>query len=136
MRLKCSKGPGGIIIMADVAAISNNLMQSDPNITATALVGMNGGIIYQTQNWTIQGADIISAFANKAPSVLIQGIKYSTINATQDRLIATNVKGMGHLVVTAVGQKALFICYITSQGSPQSAYIFADRAAREIDRII
>ncbi|MFX0067720.1 MAG: profilin family protein [Promethearchaeota archaeon] len=122
--------------MADVASISNNLMQSDPNITATALVGMNGGIIHQTQNWTIQGPDIISAFTNKTPSVVVQGIKYSTINATQDRMIATNIKGMGHLVVAAVGQKALFICYITSQGSPQTAYIAADRAARELNKVI
>lgn len=122
--------------MADVASIANNLMQSDPNITATALVGMNGGIIYQTQNWTVQGTDIVSAFTNKTPSVVVQGIKYSTINATQDRMIATNIKGMGHLVVTAVGQKALFMCYITNQGSPQTAYIAADRAAREMNKII
>ncbi|MFX0096875.1 MAG: profilin family protein [Candidatus Hodarchaeota archaeon] len=135
MRLKRVKGLGGML-MTDVASISNNLMQSDPNITATALVGMNGGIIYQTQNWTIQGQDIISAFTSKSPSVVVQGIKYSTINATQDRMIATNIQGMGHLVVAAVGQKALFICYLTSQGSPQSAYIAADRAAREINKII
>lgn len=122
--------------MADVASIANNLMQSDPNITATALVGMNGGIIHQTQNWTVQGTDIVSAFTNKTPSVVVQGIKYSTINATQDRMIATNIKGMGHLVVAAVGQKALFVCYITNQGSPQTAYIAADRAAREINKII
>lgn len=122
--------------MTDVGSISNNLMQSDPNITAIALVGMNGGIIYQTQNWTIQGPDIISAFSNKSPSVVVQGIKYSTINATEDRMIATNIKGMGHLVVTAVGQKALFVCYLTSQGSPQTAYIAADRAARELNKVI
>jgi len=122
--------------MTDVASISNNLMQSDPNITAIALVGMNGGIIYQTQNWTIQGPEMISAFSNMSPSVVVQGIKYSTINATENRMIATNLKGMGHLVVTAVGQKALFICYLTSQGSPQTAYIAADRAARELNKII
>jgi hypothetical protein len=115
---------------------SNKLIATDKTIVATAVISLNGSILHQTSNWSVDGGSIISTFKKKEPSINIQGIKYSTLDINEDRLIATNVTGQGHIVGAAVGGKALLIAYITSAGDPRAAYIEVDRAAREIAKTI
>ncbi|MHA1409092.1 MAG: profilin family protein [Candidatus Odinarchaeia archaeon] len=115
---------------------SKNLMTNNNTITATAVISLDGSILYQTQNWTVDGGSIINSFKNKEPSLNIQGIKYSTLDVNEDRLIATNVAGQGHIVAAAVGTKALLVAYVNSSGDPRSAYIEVDKTARELAKAI
>ncbi|MHA1835936.1 MAG: profilin family protein [Candidatus Odinarchaeia archaeon] len=116
--------------------VSNTVIKSNNMITATALIKMDGSILYQTNNWQINGGEIINAFKNKESSITIQGIKYSVLDVNEDRLIATNVSGKGHIVGVAVDDKALFIAYVSGEGDPRTAYIEMDRAARQINKML
>ena len=117
-------------------ALSNMLIANYDKIGATAVISLNGSIIYKTNNWTVDGGQLINVFKNKEPSLSIQGIKYSTLDVNPDRIIATNISGQGHIVGAAVDDKALLIAYINSEGDPRSAYIEVDRIARQMAKTI
>lgn len=74
-------------------------LQQKGIIGALALVGADGKVYWQTQNWVVDGPGIIQAWVDKAPWVVIQGVKYSTIDITNNRMVCTNVKQQGHIVI-------------------------------------
>ncbi len=74
-------------------------LQKNGVIGALALVGADGKIYWTTQNWQVDGATIIEAWTKKAPWIVVQGVKYSTIDATNSRLVCTNVQQQGHIVI-------------------------------------
>lgn len=74
-------------------------LQKDGVVGALALVGADGKVYWQTQNWVVDGPTIIKAWVDKAPMVVVQGVKYSTIDITNSRMVCTNVQQMGHIVI-------------------------------------
>lgn len=112
--------------------VVKDLVSVNNTIGAIAVLDANGRVVYTTQNWKVNGSELIDSWRNKAPSVSVQSVKYSTLQATEERLIATNVSGKGHIVMSTVGEKGVLIAYITAQGDAQVGYADVARAAASI----
>ncbi len=115
-----------------IQAWVNFLMQVDKTIMAVAVVRNDGALAYTTTNWTIVGGEILSAIHSKPPSLVIQGVKYSTIQATEHHLVATNVRGQGSIVISAARDKGYVVAYISPQGDVQQAYTEIAKASTNI----
>jgi predicted regulator of Ras-like GTPase activity (Roadblock/LC7/MglB family) len=116
--------------------IFKDLVSANKTIGAAAVLDPSGRVVYTTQNWKINGNELIASWRNKAPAVSVQNVKYSTLQATEERLIATNVSGKGHIVMSTVGEKGVLIAYVTAQGDPQVGYADVARAAAMIHKAI
>ncbi|WEU39983.1 MAG: hypothetical protein OdinLCB4_005805 [Candidatus Odinarchaeum yellowstonii] len=114
--------------------LAGRLISGD--IGATAVIKMTGEIIYQSPNWSVDGVHAINVYKNREPSIIIQGVKYSVIDVNEDRLIATNVGGQGHIVGAVAGGKALLIGYVSPNGDARTAYIQIDKTARQLSKIL
>ncbi|WXG43307.1 MAG: hypothetical protein WED04_04580 [Promethearchaeati archaeon SRVP18_Atabeyarchaeia-1] len=112
--------------------VVKDLVSVNNTIGAIAVIDSNGRVVYATQNWKVDGAELINSWRNKAPSVSVQSVRYSTLQATEERLIAKNVAGKGHIVMSTVGEKGVLIAYVTAQGDPQVGYADVARAAASI----
>ena len=101
-----------------------NLMQSEPTIIAVAVVSGND-IIYSTDNWDIS-ADIgrvVSSWSSmNAQFVMISGVKYSMLQCTTERLVATSIRGEGH-IVGAKDETHKIIAYVEPDGPMNAAYM-------------
>ncbi len=117
-----------------VEEVAKSLITGD--IGATAIISMTGEVIYQTPNWSVDGAHAINTYKNREPNIIIQGVKYSVIDVNEDRLIATNVGGQGHIVGAAIGAKGLLLGYVSPNGDARTAYIQIDKAARQLSKIL
>ena len=77
-----------------------NLMQSEPTIIAAAVIsGTN--IIYSTDNWDISAdvGRVVSSWSSmNAQFIMISGVKYSLLQCTTERLVATSIRGEWHIV--------------------------------------
>jgi len=115
-------------------AIVRDLQAKNPNITAIAILTLDGQVLYQTNNWNVvqDAPNLIAAWREKAPSIYVQGIKYSTLSATDERLVATNVSGMGHIIMATARYRALLMAYVTPQGDTQGSYVDISRAAAQL----
>lgn len=116
----------------NIQAWVNYMQQVDNTIMAVSVIKNDGSVIYTTPNWTVVGTEILSAIHNKPPSITIQGVKYSTIQATEHHLVATNVRGQGSIVITAARDKGYVIAYVSPQGDVQGAYIEVAKASANI----
>jgi hypothetical protein len=119
-----------------IEGVVRNLFTENNTIGAIAVLDKNGRVLYATENWKVNGNELINSWRNKDPSVTIQNVRYSTLQTTEERLIATNVSGKGHIVMSTVGDKALLIAYILPQGDAQGSYADVCRAADQIRSVI
>ncbi|MHA1580231.1 MAG: profilin family protein [Candidatus Freyarchaeota archaeon] len=119
-------------------AIVRDLQAKNPNITAIAILTLDGQVMYQTNNWNVvqDAPNLIAAWREKAPSIYVQGIKYSTLSATDERLVATNVSGMGHIIMATARYRALLMAYVTPQGDTQGSYVDVSRAAAQLGSML
>ena len=122
--------------MGSMDEIFKSLVSANNTIGAMAVLDNAGKVVYATQNWKVNGGELMDSWRNKSPSVSIQSIKYSTLSVTEERLIATNVGGKGHIVVSTVGDKGIVIAYVTPQGDPGGSYADICRAADMIKSVI
>ncbi|MHA1820420.1 MAG: hypothetical protein ACTSU2_07735 [Promethearchaeota archaeon] len=121
--------------MVDFQDVVNNLLEYYPYALAVAIVDASGQIVYSTDNWDISGdlSRLLSSWrGGNAQFVMIQGVKYSMLQMTQERLIATNFAKKGHLVGAATpdGQYKV-IAYISPEDEAwhHNAYPSIARAA-------
>jgi hypothetical protein len=119
-------------VSATIDDVVKNLVSVNDTIGAIAVLDSSGNVVYTTQNWKVNGAELINSWRRKDPSVSIQNVKYSTLQATEERLIATNVSGKGHIVMSTVGEKGILVAYVTAQGDPKGSYADVARAAADI----
>ena len=119
-------------------AIVRDLQAKNPNITAIAILTLDGQVLYQTNNWNVvqDAPNLIAAWREKAPSIYVQGIKYSTLSTTDERLVATNVSGMGHIIMATARYRALLMAYVTPQGDTQGSYVDVSRAAAQLGSML
>jgi predicted regulator of Ras-like GTPase activity (Roadblock/LC7/MglB family) len=122
--------------MGSMDDVFKNLVSVNKTIGAMAVLDNNGKVVYATQNWKVNGDELVKTWRNKDPSVSIQSVKYSTLSVTEERLIATNVGGKGHIVMSTVGDKGIVIAYVTPQGDPGGSYADICRAADMIRNMI
>lgn len=116
-----------------IAYIIQDLMNNNNTITAATVVAPEGTVIYQTSNWDIS-SDIIgllNSWRQEGSSVVVQGIKYSTLQCTPERLVSTNILGQGHIVASSERNRIL-IAYVTPDGGAGVAYMDVARALGQI----
>ncbi len=114
--------------------VINSLMETEPSIIAVAVIGANKSIAYSTANWDIS-ADIgalSSGWASmKIPSILISGIKYTTLQCDIDNIVATSIKGEGH-IIGVKNDNYKIIIYVKPDGDMKATLVEAMRALRAI----
>ncbi|MHA1299849.1 MAG: hypothetical protein ACTSO9_10470 [Candidatus Helarchaeota archaeon] len=109
----------------DYAGAVARLMEANSTVTAVCICDGQGSVIYQTSNWDIT-SDIITllnSWRQQQPSIVVQGIKYSTLQCTQERLVATNIMGQGHIVCANFKDQNITIAYVTPDGGAGVAYM-------------
>lgn len=115
-----------------IEAWVNYMIQNDKTIMAVAVIRNDGTVVYSTSNWAVVGPEILSAIQSKPPSLVIQGVKYSTLQVTDHHLVATNVRGQGSIVITGARDKGFVVAYISPKGDVQGAYIEIAKASANI----
>ena len=96
-----------------------NLMQKDPSIIAAAVLQGNN-IIYSTDNWDISadvGKVVSSWNSMNAQFIMISGVKYSILQCTTERLVATSIRGEGH-ILGSKDEEHKIIVYLEPDGEP------------------
>ncbi|MHA1144596.1 MAG: hypothetical protein ACTSRW_07660 [Candidatus Helarchaeota archaeon] len=114
------------------------LMDKNNSVTAVTITNGQGEVIFQTSNWDIT-SDIIlllNSWRQQAPSITVQGIKYSILQCTPERLVGTNVMGMGHIVATNNRDQQIMIAYVTPEGGAGVAYMDVARANDNVMSIL
>ena len=117
----------------DPATVVYNLMQKDPSIIAAAVV-QGTTILYSTDNWDIS-ADVGKVASSwnslNAQFVFLTGVKYSVLQCTSERLVATSIKGEGH-IIGAKDEEHKVLVYLEPDGEPMGATMDTSRAISEL----
>ena len=111
-----------------------SLMQKDPSIIAAAVVQGNDNILFSTDNWDISPdvSRVISSWNSmNAQFVMISGVKYSILQCTSERLVATSIRGEGH-IIGAKDDEHKLIVYLEPDGEPMGATMDTARALSEM----
>ena len=106
-----------------------NLMQSDPNIIAAAVI-KGKEIIYTTDNWDISGdVDrlVSSWIGQNAQFIMVSGVKYSILQMEVERLVAISLKGEGS-ICAAKDEEHKLVCYLQPDGDARGAVMDVQRA--------
>ncbi|MFX1418634.1 MAG: hypothetical protein ACFE9N_06920 [Promethearchaeota archaeon] len=113
----------------DPATAVYNLMQSDPNIIAAAVI-KGKEIIYSTDNWDISGDvdRVVSSWTGQnAQFIMVSGVKYSILQMEAERLVAISLKGEGS-ICAAKDEEHKLICYLQPDGDARGAIMDVQRA--------
>ncbi|TFG03483.1 MAG: hypothetical protein EU542_02055 [Promethearchaeota archaeon] len=109
------------------------LMQKDPSIIAAAVL-QGSNIIYSTDNWDIS-ADVNKVVSSwnsmNAQFIMISGVKYSILQCTTERLVATSIRGEGH-IIGSKDEEHKIIVYLEPDGEAMGATMDTARALSEI----
>ncbi len=118
----------------DYATHVHRLIQANPQITAVAVCEANGTVTYQTENWDVSGESkkVVDAWRGKSTFIMLQGVKYSMLQCTDERLISTNIKKQGHLVGAITPDQKYVISYTIPEGNYQISYMDTARAADQM----
>jgi hypothetical protein len=112
----------------------HNLMGKDPSIIAAAVIKGNDNILYTTDNWDISPdiARVVSSWNSmNAQFVMISGVKYSILQCTSERLVATSIRGEGH-ILGAKDDEHKLIVYLEPDGEPMGATMDTARTLAEM----
>jgi hypothetical protein len=112
----------------DPATAVYNLMQTDPNIIAAAVIKGNQ-IVYSTDNWDISGdvdRVVSSWIGQNAQFIIVSGVKYSILQMEAERLVAISLKGEGS-ICAAKDEEHKLICYLQPDGDARGAIMDVQR---------
>ncbi len=118
----------------DPATVIYNLIQKDPSIIAAAVVQGRDNILYSTDNWDISAdvARVISSWNSlTAQFIMVSGVKYSVLQCTSERLVATSIKGEGH-IIGAKDEEHKVIIYLEPDGEAMGAAMDTARAVSQL----
>jgi len=118
---------------ANIDRSVRDLMNINPTIMAITYMNETGNIVYQTSNWDISPDTIgvLNSWRQQAPSIVVQGVKYSVLQCTPERLVSTNILGQGHIVAASEKSRVLLV-YITPDGGAGPAYMDVARTLSQI----
>ncbi|MBY9008770.1 MAG: hypothetical protein KGD74_02755 [Candidatus Lokiarchaeota archaeon] len=118
----------------DPATVVYNLIQKDPSIIAAAIIQGKDTILYTTDNWDISpdiGRVISSWNSLNAPFIMLSGVKYSVLQCTSERIVATSIRGEGH-IIGAKDEEHKVIIYLEPDGEAMGATMDTSRALSEL----
>ena len=113
----------------DPATAVYDLMQSDPNIIAAAVI-KGKEIIYTTDNWDISGDvdRVVSSWIGQgAQFIMVSGVKYSVLQMGAERIVAISLKGEGS-ICGAKDEEHKLLCYLQPDGDARGAAMAVQRA--------
>jgi hypothetical protein len=126
------------------------LLNEEQNIFGVAIINRAGQLVTQTSNWDISNDLDKEEGINKLlgtqlalgekgmTSIAIQGLKYMIVENTEERKIATNITGKGHIIICPipVGGTGALICYINPQIGPRDALFTVQEYAKKLSTLI
>ncbi len=121
--------------MVNYKSIIKSLQKHYSDATEVVVVGNKGKVIYSTSNWSVSKdikAVLFSWGSGSAQFVNMNGIRYSVLQMSPERFIATNRKKKGHLVGASIlGSDISLIAHIKpkAKGWMHMAYPAVTRAA-------
>jgi len=121
--------------MQIISPIITDLWNKNEYVSAiTILTSSNNEIIYQTDNWDISYdiGNIMSTWSTEGSSIEILGIRYSTLQCTPERIVATNVRGQGH-IIAAKGGKIIGVVYLLPGADVGGSYMDVARCVGTIN---
>jgi len=133
--------------MSGIENIIDALLNEEQNIYGVAVIGLNGRLITQTENWDITNdLEAINELiltklelgAKGITNITIMGIKYMIVENTEERKIGTNITGKGHVIIAPIpiGGKGALLCYINPQVGPRDAlFTVQDYALKLIEYV-
>ncbi|MGQ4874932.1 MAG: hypothetical protein ACTSVV_12975 [Promethearchaeota archaeon] len=133
--------------MSEIEKLIDDLLNEEQNVFGVAVIGKDGNLITQTENWDISGdLEQINELIRNNPelgqkgigSISIQGIKYMIVENTEERKIGTNITGKGHIIVCPipVGGTGGLVCYINPQVGPRDALLNVQSYALKLSKIL
>jgi len=118
----------------DPATVIYNLLQKDPSIIAAVVVQGRDNILYSTDNWDVSsdiGKAVSSWSGLNAQFIMISGVKYSVLQCTSERIVATSIRGEGH-IIGAKDEEHKILIYLEPDGEPMGAMMDTSRAVSEL----
>lgn len=126
--------------------IIDELLEVEQNIYGVAIISKDGTLITQTENWDISEdlnkkdginelLGIKLELGQKGmTSIVIQGLKYMIVENTEERKIATNIAGKGHVIICPIpiGGPGALVCYINPQVGPRDALFAVQEYAQKL----
>ncbi len=107
---------------------SGNLVQ------AFGVITTSGRVLWQSNNWdlTADAPALGAAISQRAPSVVQNQVKYSTLRSTPDSLVARSVSGSGILILARIDADKFVVAWADPKAAPDSVYVDVDRAAKSL----
>lgn len=129
--------------MSEIESIIDELLNAEENVLGVAIIGKDGTLITQTENWDVTGdLALLNELLNLKlelgergiTSLIVQGIKYMIVENTEERKIGTNVTGKGHIVIAPVpiGGTGALVCYINPAAGPRDALYNIQEFAKKL----
>ena len=115
----------------DYSNMVGNLKQSEPDIDAVAIIEGLDNLVFSTENWNISEdiGKIISIWDSMYGQALtVAGKKYSILQSTQERLVATSIQE-GH-IIGAKDEDRKIIARVRPEGNMLTAYMATARAIK------
>ena len=110
----------------------DNLKQSEPNIDKVVILEGKDELAFSTTNWNISKelTKILSIWDSmRGVSITISEKKYSILQSTPERLIATSIQGEGH-IVGAKDEERKILCHVKKEGNMLTAYMATARTLK------
>ncbi|NWF94967.1 MAG: hypothetical protein HXY34_02395 [Candidatus Thorarchaeota archaeon] len=101
-------------------------------IQAFGVITTRGQVLWQSNNWdlTADAPALGAAVASRAPSIVQNQVKYSTIRSTPESLVARSVSGSGILVLAKIEGDKFVVAWADPKAAPDGIYVDVDRAAK------
>ena len=122
--------------MQGIDAVLSDLWNRNEHISAISIINIsNNSILYQTDNWDISPdlQRIQSAWDDHGAGIEVQGIHYSILQSTPERLVCTNVGGQGHIAASKEGN-LLGIAYFLPYADLGASYMDVARVVRALNK--
>jgi len=133
--------------MSEIEGIIDELLEVEQNIFGVGIIGKDGSLITQTENWDLtKDLALLNKILNQKlelgekgiTSLSIQGIKYMVVENTEERKIGTNITGKGHLIICPIpiGGTGALIVYINPRVGPRDALFNIQEYAKRLISLI
>ena len=126
------KKPSSKAAAVDYSKAINDLKKSELNIDNVVIVEGKDDLAFSTENWDISEEiiKILSIWDSMTGvSITISEKKYSILQSTPERLVATSIQGEGH-IIGAKDDERKIICHVKKQGKMLTAYTATARALK------
>lgn len=115
-----------------------DLWNKNENVSAIViLASSNNEILFQTDNWDI-GYDlgnIMNTWNTQGGFVEVLGVRYSMLQCTPERFVATNIERKGHIVGAKDGN-IIGLAYLLPDADVGGSYMDVARCVSEINKQI